>query len=384
MTSFTRKVQLRKPYFPSESIGRILDNVKASLESGILTLGPHTRRFEENFAKYLGCSKVLGVTSATAGLHVALLALGITSGEVIVPSKTFVSTANAPIYCGAKPVFCDADPSTYNMDINYLKRVITEKTKAIIVVHVAGHPCEMTEIMELARSRSIPVVEDAAHAHGAEYKNRKCGTIGDIGVFSFYPDKILSSSDGGAIVTDDDKIAEKVHLLRNIGRPALGQYDVLEIGYNYRMNEMQAILANEQLSLLPFMLEKRRSLAERYNKNLKEVDGIVIPYSKPYVRHSYYAYVIRVLGIERMTFRNTLLEKGVESSPMFDPVYLSTRYLNMYEEYKIGLNPVSEQISKETISIPLHPALSEDDIDYVSDVLLSTMRAQRKTGSQNH
>lgn len=384
MMPITRRVQLRKPYFPSESIDRILDNVRASLESGILTLGPHTRRFEENFARYLGCSRVLGVTSATAGLHIALLALGIASGEVIVPSKTFVSTANAPIYCGAKPVFCDIDPSTYNMDTNYLKQAITEKTKAIIVVHIAGHPCEMDEIMELAQSRAIPVIEDAAHAHGAEYKNRKCGTIGDIGVFSFYPDKILSSSDGGAVVTNDEKVAEKVHLLRNIGRPALGQYDVLEIGYNYRMNEMQAILANEQLSLLPFMLEKRRTLAERYNRNLKDIDGMIVPYSKPYVRHSYYAYVIRVLGIERIIFKNILLEKGVESSPMFDPVYLSTRYLNMYEEYKAGLNPVSEQVSKETISIPLHPALGESDVDYVSDVIISTIRDQRKAGSQNH
>lgn len=355
-------------------IDNILQNVKASLQSGILTLGPHMKQFEDNFSNYLGIKHSLGVTSATAGLHLAMLALDVQNGEVIVPSKTFVSTPNAAIYCSAKPVFCDVDPLTYNMDPSSLKKLITKKTKAIIPVHVAGNPCEMDEIMEIADSNSIPVVEDAAHAHGATYKGKKCGTIGKIGVFSFYPDKILSSSDGGAVVTNDKEIADRVHLLRNVGRAALGQYDVLEIGFNYRMNEMQAILVQEQLKHITEMLEKRKLLAQRYDQNLNNIENLGIQAKKEYVSHSYYAYVIRVHGINRETFRAYLKERGVESSPMFEPIYLTTKYLGMYSEYKQGLNPVSEKVSMETISIPLHPGLTLEDVDYVSDVVISAMR----------
>lgn len=367
-------MQLRRPFFPPDSSERILSRVKDALNSGVLTLGPNVKKFEEDFGKYLGMSHVLGVTSATAGLHLAMLALEIHDGEVIVPSKTFVSTANAPIYCGAKPVFCDIDSETYNMDPNFLKKLISPKTRAIIPVHVAGHPCDMDEIMEIANSKGIPVVEDAAHAHGAEYKGRKCGTMGIIGVFSFYPDKIMASSDGGAVVTNDKRLADRIHLFRNVGRQALGQYDVLEIGYNYRMNEMQAILVSEQLSLLPEMLKARRALARRYDGNLLDVDGIITPPVKGYAMHSYYAYVIRVPKFDQEKFRKYLSENGVESSPMFKPVYLSSRYLGMYSEFKPGLNPISEKISQETASIPLHPGLTEEDIDYTSQVIISATR----------
>jgi len=254
-------MQLRKPYFPSTvNISRDILNV---LESGWLTLGKHVSNFEEAFADEVGSKYAVGVSSATAGLHCALLSMGIGKGdEVIVPAKTFISTASAVLYTGATPVFCDVDRDSFNIDTYKINGLITDKTKAIIPVHLAGNMCKMESIMNYG----IPVIEDAAHGHGSDLFGDRAGTIGKMGVFSFYPDKIMASCDGGMVVTDDRLMYKKLRLFRNMGREELGTTNYTELGYNYRMNEIQAILANAQLDILPEMIKIRRLIAKYYDE----------------------------------------------------------------------------------------------------------------------
>ena len=192
------KIQLRKPFFPNKSITKIQNQIKNVMKSGQLTLGRNVKIFEEDFAKYFHVKFAVGVSSATAGLHISLLSLGIKKGdEVIVPAKTFISTANAALYCNAKPIFCDVDESTFQLDPSKIEQLITKKTKAIIPVHLGGNICEMKKIKNIAKKHNLSIVEDAAHAHGSTLRGQFAGTFGEIGVFSFYPDKIMGSADGG-------------------------------------------------------------------------------------------------------------------------------------------------------------------------------------------
>jgi perosamine synthetase len=331
--------------------------------------------FEKSFSTKLGIHHALGVSSATAGLHMAMLALDIKDGdEVILPAKTFVSTANAIVFCRGRPVFCDVDEKTMNMDPVSLKKKITSKTKAVIPVHVAGQPCNMDEIVEICGSNAIHIVEDSAHAPYALYKGRPAGTFGVIGVYSFYPDKVIASCDGGMVVSNDRTVAEKLHLLRNVGRRALGDPEVHMLGYNYRMNEFQAALALEQLNILNDILEKRRFLASYYDELLSNMRTVEIPFLAPNRDHDYYAYIIRLLNTEGQSFQFELSKQGIETSIMFEPVYLHDPYIKLYGDQR-GSCPVAERMTYERISIPLHPQLKSSDLDYVVDVIRKTTAA---------
>lgn len=282
------------------------------------------------------------LSSGTAGLHLSLLGLGIKEGdEVIVPSKTFISTANAAIYCNARPVFCDVDEETYQLDPSKLHKLITKKTKVIIPVHLGGNACAIKEILEIAGRHNIKVVEDAAHAHGSTYYGQKVGSFGSLGVFSFYPDKIMASSDGGIIVTNSQKLYEKIMVLRNVGRKYIGKYDFVTIGYNYRMNEIQAILAIEQLQLLPRMIKKRREIASLYNDAFENLKNLKIQRIHSYVKCAYYAYIMRLISGNLGKFRKKLAERGIETSPMFYTLYKSRAYVSLFGK-NIGLCPISE------------------------------------------
>ena len=358
------KVQLRKPFFPNESILKIQHQIKDILKSGQLTLGKRVKLFEENFAKYFNMKYTIGVSSATAGLHISLLSLDIKQGdEVIVPAKTFISSANAALYCNAKPVFCDVDEFTFQLDPSKIEHLITKKTKAIIPVHLGGNICDMNKIKKIAKKYNLSIVEDAAHAHGATLNGKFAGTFGKLGVFSFYPDKIMASSDGGMIVTNSRQLFDKLILLRNIGRKEIGKYDYTEIGYNYRMNEVQAILAQEQLRLLPKMLKKRREIAKRYNLGFKELSNIRIQKISQNVNSGYYAYIMKLTKGNLDKFRKKLLDKGIETSPMFTTVYKTNAYKKLK---KIDcFCPISEKLDTQTFTIPLHPGLTSKQIDYV-------------------
>ena len=358
------KVQLRKPFFPNESILRIQHQMKDILKSGQLTLGKNVKLFEGDFAKYIGVKYAVAVSSATAGLHISLLSLGIKNGdEVIVPAKTFISSANAALYCNAKPIFCDVDELTFQLDSSKIEKLITKKTKAIIPVHLGGNICDMNKIKKIAKKYNLSIVEDAAHAHGATLNDRFAGTFGKIGIFSFYPDKIMSSSDGGIIVTNNRHLFEKLILLRNVGRKAIGEYDYTEIGYNYRMNEVQAILALEQLKLLSNMLKKRREIAKKYNSEFKELSNIKIQQISQNVNSGYYAYIMKLTKGNLNKFRKKLLEKGIETSPMFTTVYKTKAYKKLKKINSFC--PISEKLDTQTFTIPLHPGLTSKQVNYV-------------------
>jgi len=292
-----------------------------------------------------------------------LLSLGIKQNdEVIIPSKTFISTANAAIYCNAKPIFCDVREDTFQIDPNHVKKLITKKTKAIIPVHIAGNICDMNELLEISNQYNIPIVEDAAHAHGATYYRKKAGSFGRIGVFSFYPDKVMTSADGGIIVTNDSEIYEKTFEFRNVGRKYLGKYDYNVIGYNYRMNELQAILLNEQLKLLSSMLKRRREIAKIYDEQLN-IKNLVRQKIQKFVKSSYYAYVLRLTKGDLGRLRMKLSKKGIETSPMFTSVYKIKAYRDILGD--IPACSVTEKLDDQTFTIPLHPGLTDNEINIV-------------------
>ena len=358
-----KAIRLRRPYFPENSIKKIQRDIGNAMRDGRLSLGENVSKFEKKFAKFNGSKFGCGVSSATAGLHVALLSLGIKQNdEVIIPSKTFISTANAAIYCNAKPIFCDVQEDTFQIDPNHVKKLITKKTKAIIPVHIAGNVCDMKELLEISNQNNIPIVEDAAHAHGATYYGKKAGSFGRIGVFSFYPDKVMTSADGGMIVTNDSEIYNKTLEFRNVGRKYLGQYDYNVIGYNYRMNELQAILLNEQLKLLSSMLKRRREIAKIYDEQLN-IKNLVRQKIQKFVKSSYYAYVLRLTKGDFKILRMKLSKKRIETSHMFTSVYKIKAYRDI-----LGDTPackVTEKLDDQTFTIPLHPGLTDNEINIV-------------------
>ncbi len=354
-------IKLRKPYFPENSIKKIQNKISLALKDGRLALGENVNVFEKKFAEFTESRFACGVSSATAGLHVSLLSLGIKQNdEVIIPSKTFISTANAALYCNAKPIFCDVQEDTFQMDPNHVKKLITKRTKAIIAVHLGGNVCDMNQLLEISNRNNIPIIEDASHAHGATYYRKKAGTFGTIGVFSFYPDKVMSSADGGIIITNNSRIYEKTQELRNVGRKNLGEYNYNRIGYNYRMNELQAVLLNEQLRLLPSMLKKRREIAKIYDEQLEDVKNIVKQKIPEFVKSSYYAYILRLIKGDLEKVRKKLYQKGIETSPMFTSVYKMKAYVDIFG--RMSPCKTSEKLDKQTFTIPLHPGLKKDEI----------------------
>ncbi len=359
-------IKLRKPYFPEENIQRIQKKISESLRNGQLTLGKNVEVFERGFCRYTRSKFGSGVSSATAGLHISLLSLGVRKNdEVIVPAKTFISTANAAVYCNAKPIFCDVQEDTFQIDPEKIRKLITKKTKAIIAVHLGGNVCDMKEILEISNEFDVPVIEDAAHAHGATYNKKYAGTFGKIGVFSFYPDKVMGSADGGIVITNNSEIHEKILELRNVGRKKLGMYDYNAIGYNYRMNELQAILLNEQLKILPKILKKRRNIAKIYDKELENIPNLFKQKISDIVNSSYYAYILRFTGGDVEKIQKKLYKRGIENSPMFRTIYKMKVYKDRFS--KIKTCKVSEELDKQTFTIPLHPGLDQSHIQRVVD-----------------
>ena len=371
--NISRNIPFCIPHFPEEDIPAILDRMREPLRSGLLTQGANVQEFEERFASYVGTKYAVAVNSCTAALHVALECIGIGRGdEIIVPSNTFVATANAALYCGAKPVFAEIDPSTFNMDPQDVKNRINDRTRAIIPVHIAGQPCDMKSIMEIAGAYNLYVIEDAAHAHGSIYNGKKCGSFGTANCFSFYPTKVMAGAEGGILTTNDEKVAEKARRLRNGGRGGLGPLEITEIGYNYRMSELQAILCLYQLDNLEKLLRKRTKIAGWYTERLGGMDGVEVPYVKDSARCSYYAYIIKINGINRDELRERLNQHGIGTSIMFHPVHLQPVYRKLFG-YKEGTLPITEEMSRKVLSLPIYPKLSEDNVEYVVSALKKEM-----------
>ena len=332
------------------------------MEKGAFILGENVDLFEKEFAGYCGVKCGVGVNSGTDALLLSLRALGICEGdEVISVPNTFVSTIDAISHNHATPVLVDIEPETYNIDVTKVEDKITRKTKAILIVHMYGHPIDMDPLLEVARENDLYVVEDASHAHGAEYKGRRVGSLGDCACFSFYPSKVLGAhGDAGIVVTDDEKLAEEIRLLRNYGEKR--KYHHLLIGYNSRLDELQATLLRIKLRYVDKWIAMRRKNAEMYNRLLHGLSQVIPPTEKRYVKHVYCYYVIRCR--DRDELKAWLIKNGISVSMHYPiPIHLQECYKHL--KYNEGSFPVAEKPAKEILSLPMFPELTDTEIEYV-------------------
>ena len=323
--------------------------------------GPFVQEFEEHFARYCECKHAAGVGNGTDALWLALLALGIGAGdEVITVPNTFIATAEAISLCGALPVFIDVDERTYTMDASLIEGAITDRTRAIIPVHLFGQPADMDPILEIARKRNLFVIEDAAQAHGAKYKGRRVGGIGDIGCFSFYPGKNLGAlGEAGAIVTNNDRLSETIRILRDHGQSR--KYHHARIGWNCRMDGIQGAALSVKLKHLDHNNSLRRNHARRYQRAFAGTQ-VIPPFEAPYSEHVYHVYAIRTTDRDEVLW--TLREKGIECGIHYPvPIHLQRAYKTL--GYSAGAFPVSERTAEEFISLPMFPELKQTDIDMV-------------------
>jgi dTDP-4-amino-4,6-dideoxygalactose transaminase len=339
------------------------------LESCAFALGPYVEEFEKNFADMTQTEYCAGANSGTSALHLALLACGVGPGdEVILPAHTFVATAWAISYCGAKPVFADIHPEYYTLDSEIIEEKITDKTKAIVPVHLYGQPADMNPIMQIAQRHGLKVIEDAAQSHSAEYKGRRAGSIGHAACFSFYPGKNLGAyGEGGAVVTSDEKIIEKVHLLRNHGQPE--KYIHTEIGYNYRMEGIQGAVLNVKLAHLEEWNNKRRNAADNYRKYLNNVGEVEAPAQADYAKHIYHLFELKTPSEEmRERLRKFLGERGIQTGLHYPiPVHLQRAYSHL--GHRPGDFSVAEAAAKQLLSLPMFPEITCEQVEYVVDCI---------------
>ena len=345
-----------------ESIrGEIGDAIQQVLDRTAFAGGPFVAQFEKEFAAFCGTQFAAGVGSGTDALWMALLGLGIGPGdEVVTVPDTFIATAEAISWCGAKPVFVDVDPVTYNMDPSKLEAAITPKTRAIIPVHLFGQMADMDPVMEIARKRKLYVVEDASQAHGAEYKGKKAGSMGDAGCFSFYPGKNLGAyGEAGAVVTSNEELDGKIRMLRDHGQAK--KYHHTLIGWNARMDGIQGAVLSVKLRHLPAWNEGRRRNAGIYDELLKGVPGVAAPKEAGYAKHVYHIYAIRVADRDRLIA--SLAEKDIHCGIHYPiPVHL----LDAYKSLNLGKGsfPIAEKSAAEFVSLPMYPELTRDQIAF--------------------
>jgi len=342
------------------------------LRSGSYVLGDNVRALEAEMARYCGVRYALGVNSGTDALLLALMALEVGPGdEVIVPAFTIIVDAAVVCLLRAKPVFVDIDPSTFNIDVNQLEQRITERTKAIVAVHLYGQMAEMDKIVTMARAHDIAVVEDACQAIGAEHRSRRAGSVGQIGCFSFYPTKNLGAyGDGGLITTDDEGLWQKIRLLRAHGD--VGQYDHVTIGLNSRLDEIQAAILRAKLTKVDTWNNARRRNAQRYTASLEAVDGIEVPLQTADSHHVFHQYTIRAKN--RDSLQQYLKEHDITTA-IYYPIPLHLQKALNHLTYKPGDLPASERASREVLSLPVYAELEADKIEYVVDLVRSFFSA---------
>ena len=369
------KIPMSAPDLDESDIQAVLEVLK----SGRLALGPKAKEFEELMADYIGVKYAVAVSSGTAGLHILVRALGIGPGdEVLVPSFTFAATVNAILFERGIPVFVDIEPETYNLDPDDLERKITKKTKAIMAVDIFGHPAEWDRILEIADKYNLKIIDDSCEALGAEYKGKKVGQFGDAACFAFYPNKQMTTGEGGIIVTDNPGIAKLARSLRNQGRGEMSAWLEHErLGYNYRMDEMSAALGVSQLRRIETFLEKRERVARMYTEKLRKFSWVRPPIVKPYVRMSWFVYVITLKeGLDRDEIIKELEKEGIPARGYFSPIHLQPYIREMFGT-KEGMLPTTENISKRTLALPFHNNLREEEIEEVVSTLARVV--ERKT-----
>ena len=335
----------------------------------VSSAGKFVAQFEEMFAAFCGVRYAIATSSGTTALHLALLALGIGPGdEVVVPTLTFIATANAVTYTGARPVFVDSEPVTWNIDPERVEHAITSHTKAIIPVHLYGHPANMGPILDIARRHGLAVIEDAAEAHGACYKGRRVGGLGDIGCFSFYGNKIITTGEGGMVVTGRADLAEKIHMLRDHGMSPERRYWHPVLGYNYRMTNIQAALGVAQMERIKAILTAKRRVARAYADALHGIPGLTLPPEAPWAENVYWLYSLLVdqntFGMERDVLLTALRNRGIDTRPLFPPTHTQPIYATGQ------CLPVAERLAAEGLSLPSAVNLRMEDIQRVAQAIV--------------
>lgn len=361
-----RFLDLRMHHLPLRS--EIDSAIARVIDSGIFAGGPVVAEFEEAFAQFCESPFAIGLGSGTEALWLALLACGVGPGdEVITVPNSFMATAEAITYAGAKPVFVDIDEGSYTMDPAGLEAALTSRTRAIIPVHLFGQTANLEPILEFARAKGLYLIEDAAQAHGAEYQGRRAGSIGDVGCFSFYPGKNLGAfGEAGAIVTSNARLKDKIAILRDHGQVKKYYHDV--VGWNCRMDAIQAAVLQIKLAHLEHANTRRRAHAAHYDRRLAGQDQIVTPLAAPYGKHVYHIYNVRIRDRDRV--KQQMADAGIECGIHYPvPIHLQTAYGDL--GYKAGSLPVAERVSNESLSLPMFPELTEEDVDDVCDALLN-------------
>lgn len=360
------------------------DDIKAVvdvLKSDFITTGPKIEEFEIKVADYVGAKYAVAIANGTAALHAACFAAGIGEGdEVITTPITFAASANCALYCGATPVFADIDKESYNISPKDIRKKITDRTKAIIAVHFTGQPCEMDEIHKIAEDNNLIVIEDAAHALGADYKGKKIGSLSDMTTFSFHPVKHITTGEGGMIVTNDEKLYERLKLFRTHGitreekylsrNDGPWYYEQIDLGYNYRITDIQCALGISQMDKLDDFVEKRRMLVGRYNNAFEDISEIVTPKQFEGCNNSYHLYVIQVEN--RLEVFNKLRTAGIGVNVHYIPVYKHPYYQK--NDYDKVCCPNAEEYYEHCISLPLYPKLTIEEQDYVIKKVIETVK----------
>ena len=344
------------------------------LRSDYLTTGPKIAEFEKIVADYVGAKYAVAISNGTSALHAACFAAEIKPGdEVITTPLTFAASANCVLYCGGTPVFADVDPKTYNIDPEDIRRKITDKTKAIIAVHLAGQPCDMDEIHKIAKEHNLLVIEDGAHALGSVYKGKKVGTLSDMTTFSFHPVKPITTGEGGMIVTDNEEFYKKMMLFRSHGitrdenlmtrNDGPWFYQQLDLGYNYRITDIQCALGCSQMKKLDRFLSRRKEIVARYNEAFADCENIVTPYQLPETESGWHLYIVQVKNCDRRKVFEALREQGIAVNVHYIPVYIHPYYQE--HGYKEIHCRKAEEVYSHIISLPLYPTLTEEQQEFV-------------------
>ncbi|MDP3791553.1 MAG: DegT/DnrJ/EryC1/StrS family aminotransferase [Candidatus Omnitrophota bacterium] len=368
-------IPVNEPLMGKKELQYITDCVKSGW---ISSKGKYIKSFEEEFAKFCGVRYGISTTNGTAALHLALACLGIKKGdEVIMPTFTMIATAYAVLYLGAKPVFIDSEDRTWNMDVSDIEEAVNSKTRVLLPVHIYGHPVNMDPIIKLSKKYGIFIVEDAAEAHGARYKNKLCGSMGDINSFSFYANKIITTGEGGMVVTNNRKLAERARLLKDLSHSPGQRFLHTELAYNYRMTNMQAAIGLAQIENANSLIARKRRIAGLYYENLKDVEGLRLPLEEKWAKSVYWMYSVLVeedFGLTRDRFRTELLKEGIETRSFFIPMHRQPVIQKLGLVDKKKRYPVSDYISDHGLYLPTGLALKDKNILFICEAIRKIQR----------
>lgn len=367
MGPWVNMIPIAKPNIGEEEKNAVIK----VLDSGMLAQGSKVKEFEDNFSEYIGTKYAIATNNGTTALHMALLSCGVEKGdEVITTPFSFIATVTSIIFCNAIPVFVDIEPKTFNMDPEKIEDAVTKNTKAIMVVHLYGQSCQMDKINKIAEKYDLKIIEDACQAHGAEFKRKRAGSIGDVGCFSFYPTKNMTTGEGGMITTNDHGISEKIKLLRNHGQQ--DRYDHVIIGYNYRMTDMAATIGIEQLKKLDRFNNKRTENADYLTKNLP--NNVVTPVEMENVKHVFHQYTIRCKNRNKLI--NKLKENGIGSGIYYPKCLHQYQPLKKYQKNNLI---EAEKATSEVLSLPIHPLVMQNDLNKIK-MTIQNFYSSKKLG----